>query len=74
MSANNLADSEILLAVDTKLRNVTSSLSRKRWGEVEIEKGPVNLFPTELTDEVSMQEMELTFAFLKAKTTIFQGV
>ena len=57
LSANNWDDSGLLLAVDTKLRNVTSSLSRKRWGEV------------------SMQEMGLTFAFafLKAKTTIFQG-
>lgn len=25
----------------------------RRWGEVEVEKGPVDLFPTELTDEAS---------------------
>ena len=30
-----------------------SGIDSGRWGEVEIEKGPVDLFPTEPTDEAT---------------------
>ena len=30
-----------------------------RWGEVEIEKGPVDLFPTEPTDEATLWRGDL---------------
>ena len=34
-----------------------------RWGEVEIEKGPVDLFPTEPTDEDRQVEETLNHGF-----------
>ena len=34
-----------------------------RWGEVEIEKGPVDLFPTEPTDEDRQVEETLNPGF-----------
>ena len=34
-----------------------------RWGEVEIEKGPVDLFPTEPTDEDRQVEETLNHRF-----------
>ena len=34
-----------------------------RWGEVEIEKGPVELFPTEPTDEAIYGEETLNPGF-----------
>ena len=40
-----------------------SFLIRGRWGEVETEKGPVDLFPTEPTDEDRQVEETLNHGF-----------
>ena len=37
----------------------SSSFTSGRWGEVEIEKGPVDLFPTEPTDEATLWRGDL---------------
>ena len=40
-----------------------SGIDSGRWGEVEIEKGPVDLFPTEPTDEDRQVEETLNSGF-----------
>ena len=46
-----------------KLQGFSFKIYCGRWGEVEIEKGPVDLFPTEPTDEDRQVEEILKFGF-----------
>lgn len=46
--------------VSFQLRHKTNKIMPcGRWGEVEIEKGPVDLFPTEPTDEATLWRGDL---------------
>ena len=48
---------------ETTLIDVIDFFTCGRWGEVEIEKGPVDLFPTEPTDEDRQVEETLNPGF-----------
>ena len=55
-----------LAPIETECRRKTKTrrgILRGRWGEVEKEKGPGDLFPTEPTDEARQGEETLNLGF-----------
>ena len=56
-------ESTLIVAKGPPPLNHEPEYSCGRWGEVEIEKGPVDLFPTEPTDEAIYGEETLNHGF-----------